>query len=1006
MAPRGALFVAVLAVGLAGYHALQRLDRRLEPQVPSPYGAVEVRLPGVSAAELERVLSVPLERELLRLPAVLDSWAETRDGLVLISLECQSDAAESGSAWASIEDLLDRQSDALGEDFIGLSGPVLHRPSEQYAEALVTVIASDDEPGPPVASALRLADALSALPGVAHVELFGRPREQIVLTYEDDDLATAGLNPMAFREYLRAQHVLAPGAYLTSDGLIQPLETVSRIRDFAELTHLPVRDPADGDPVSMSRLLDVKREPVHPTVDRLSADGRPAVALAVHRVEGADLSGFAEDVRASVAAHGAREGVTAEPVVFQPDVVQEEFDRFSTNLLQGFVVILVLLVLNLGPRVGLSVAGVLPFVILASFLVMHAAGLGLDIVSLSSFILVLGLLVDNHIVMAERIRRLAEQGVGRGEAMTRAVRELAGPLTAAAATTALGFLPVVLTDDPIGHYVSALFWVVLITLSISLLFCFFVTPRLAPVNAPTRTGDTAMERRYKALLAWCFARPWLHVVVVLVLCVAGWQLLGARDQIFFPVSARPLWVLEVERPQGVEVEGTEQVTDDLERLLATERGRDGTPLRQAVTFVGRSAPPLQASIPYREYAPHTAQVLLQLDPDRDPAPFEARMREWMGTQAHLARLRLRPVELGEPLLWPVQIEVRGPQQGMAEVAQAVAQRLEAAGCINISSDWSEPITKLSVEPDRAALAERDLTVGDVTLGMHSVVHGLPLFELLEDDVRTPVMLRAAVRRESPREALADAYVYPRKGDPSLLYEVADVREVQDHPVRARRRGAPAMTVRAETPDPDRALTVERLVDAELDDLRAAHPAWSLTAQGVSASSERANRAMLEQVPWALLAILLCLLAQSRSLIETGLILLTVPLSLAGVAFGLAVLDEPFSFMTLVGMTALAGIVVNNAIVLLASVRRRVEDAGTWSRELVIDSASHRLRPILLTTLCALASMAVLRISGGSMWQPLATAVISGLVVSTSLVLFVLPVLYGVALGWANGAREG
>ena len=1030
--------MAVLAIGCAGYHALGLLDRRLEPQVPSSFAAIEARLPGVSAAELELVLTRPIERELLRLPAVLDSWAETRDGLVFITVECEPEAAGSGTAWAGIEDQLDRLREDLGHGIIGLVGPILHRPAEVWAEALVSVsaqapnavgapgaasgmasggapgagqaagrgsLADGAEPLPPIASAQRLADALTASGGVGHVELVGRPREQIVLSYEDAELASAGLTPLEFREYLRAQHVLAPGAYLNTDGLIQPIETVSRIADFEQLQQLAVRDPADGDAVSLSRLLDVSREPMLPTVERLRADGKLAMVLAIHRAPGVDLDAFAADVRAVVDAHRARDALTCELVVFQPDVVREELGRFASNLIQGFVAILVLLVLSLGRRVGLSVALVLPCVVLASFVIMHAAGLGLDVVSLSSFILVLGLLVDNHIVMAERIRRLAEQGVGRVDAIAQACRELIGPLSAAAATTVLGFLPIVLTDDPIGHYVSALFWVVLITLAVSLAFCFLVTPQLQPRGAGERPHDSVLERRYKRVLAACFAHPLPLMLLVAALCVGGWRLLGSRDQIFFPVSARPLWLLELERPQGVELEDTERLTADLERLLDAERARDDTALRHSVSFVGRSAPPLQASIPYREFSPHYAQVLLRLDPERDAAGFEQRLRAWMSAHQEQARLRLRPVELGAPLEWPIQIEVRGPEHGLHAAAAAVAERLSLAGCVNISSDWSQPVAKLSVLPDRAALAERDLTVGDVSVGMHSVVHGLPLFDLLEGDVRTPVMLRAATHRRSARESLTDAYVYPRKGDPALLYEVAQVRERRDFPVRVRRRGVPALTLRAETADPDRALGVEREIEAGLGDLRAAYPEWSISAQGVSASSARANRAMIDEMPWALLAILLCLLAQSRSLIETGLVLLTVPLSMAGVAFGLAVLDEPFSFMTLVGMTALAGIVVNNAIVLLSSIRRRGEQAGGFTQTLVIDSAAHRLRPILLTTLCAMASMAVLHVSGGAMWRPLATAVISGLVVSTSLVLFVLPVLFGLTLTGAERAAR-
>ena len=1026
MARRAALFVAVLALALAGAYAYQLLPRRLEPVVPSEFGLVESRLPGVSAAELERVLTEPIEQALLRLPEVLDCRSETRDGVVLIAVECDGDAVASGSAWSSIEDQLARQRERLADGFIGLHGPELQRPLQSTAAALISVAAAEPRisgPGseggldaatalnappiaPPIAQARRLAHALSALPSVDHVELLGQAQDQIVLTYEDSELARAGLTPLKFSEYLRAQHITAPGAYLHADGQIVPIETLSRITSYEALQQLPVRDPADGDPVNLSRLLDVSREPVRPTVDLVEALGQPAAALTVHRVLGTPLETFADEVRGALESSSEALGLSCELVVFSPDGVAEEVERFGTNLAQSFAVILVLLLLALGLRTGVAVAVVLPFVVLTSFIVLYAAGFSLDIVTLSSFILVLGLLVDNHIVMAERMVRLKEQGSSHAAAMVRAGRELLGPLLAAAATTVLGFLPLVLTANAIGDYVSSLFWVVLITLSVSLVFCFAVTPLALP-GGEVRTVHRGerMERLYKRLLAGSFRLFVPLILLVGALCFGGYQLLNSADQVFFPASARPLWMLEIELDHGAAVEKTSALVDDLDKLLVQERAIDGSALEHWLTFLGRSAPPVQSSIPQRRFAPHYAQVLLRLDPQRDPSNLRTRLHEWMAARQGDAQLRLRPVRLGAQLEWPIQVELSGPLAEITAVASEVAAHLREIDCRNINTDWGEPVAKLKVLPDRAALSDADLTVSDLTLGMHTVLHGLPLFELLEGEARTPVMLRAQTSRANIREALTDAYVYPAKGDPALLYEVAELVEAQAPPVRARHRGEAAVTVRAESDHPDHALVQEGQIDHWLQDLRARHPELTLEVTGLSASSSKANKALLDEMPWALLLVLLCLLAQSRSLIDTSLILLTIPLSFTGVAAGLYVTGQPFSFMTLVGMTALAGIVVNNAIVLLASVRRRLSEDGAYSQEALMDSAAHRLRPILLTSLCAMASMAVLYASGGPMWHPLATAVISGLAFSTLLVLFVLPVIYGRALQlWGLGGE--
>ncbi|MFH0944493.1 MAG: efflux RND transporter permease subunit [Planctomycetota bacterium] len=1002
---RPALILAILALGLAGIHAYREMPRQLEPEVAARHGVVDAWLPGVNAAELEEVLTEPIEKALLALPEVLECRSETQDGVTLIVTECEARAARSGAAWSSIEARLERLRSELSADFIGLEGPYLRRPEERWAEALITLARPDGADQAPVEQALLLAERLERCTEVAHLEQVGLPREQIVLSYDDKELAGTGMTPLKLREYLRAQHITTPGAYFREDGSIAPVETVSRIRDFSELERLPVRDPSDGRPVALSRLLDVKRKPLEPAIDRVTAAGRRAIALAVYRAEGVSIEAFAQTVRAAVAEFRRAHPESCELLVFQPEMVEQEIGRFRVNLLQSFVAIVVLLLLVLGLRAGLAVAVVLPFVVLSSFVILGAAGFGLDAVTMSSFILVLGLLVDNHTVAVERIQRLKQMGEAHAGAVRRASRELLGPLLAAAATTAAGFLPVVLTGDPVGEYVDSLFWVVLISLSVSLTFCFLVTPLLlsrARPRASTRTP--LLEEMYKRILARSF--PLFIPLVLLVggLCFGGYQLLKTSDQIFFPASSRALWLLEVEFPHGTELARTAQVTSDLDSVLNQEKSREDSALSHFATFIGRSAPQFQASIPYREFAPHYAQVLLKLDPDRSASDLSERLREWMALPHGGARLRLRPVRLGAQLEWPIRVEISGKEEAILAAGAEVSKHLEETGLVNVSCDWERPIAKLRVLPNREALAEKDLTVADLSAAMHTVIHGLPLFDLRENGRRIPVLLRARSARANWQEALADAYVYPEKGDAALLYEVAESKQLFEYPVRGRKHGMPCITVRAETSDPDRALRQEIEIDGWLGTIREAHPELSFEVAGLSAAAERANRAILDKMPWALLLVLLCLLLQSRSLIDTALILLTIPLSFTGVAFGLLLSGQPFSFMTLVGMTALAGIVVNNAIVLLASIRSRLEENGEASREVLIESAAHRLRPILLTSLCALASMAVLYHSGGPMWRPLAIAVISGLAFATALVLFVLPVLYGVILRVKPGVR--
>ena len=559
-----------------------------------------------------------------------------------------------------------------------------------------------------------------------------------------------------------------------------------------------------------------------------------------------------------------------------------------------------------------------------------------------------------------------------------------------------GFLPVYMTDHFVGRYLRGLFFVVLVTLLVSLLFCLFVTPLFLKAGEHRTDGGRRGLAPYRATLRLLFRAPLVLLVVAVGLGAWGVQSLLDSERVFFPAPSRPLLLVQIEHPDGTPTDTTAASVRATGAFLDEQRTAAPSPIRRWSAFVGRSGPAFQPSLPTRRLSPHYAQLLVELDPAADSAAFQERLATWLAEQDDGALRRVHPVRLGVQPDWPIEVSLDGPVDALTAAADQVAARLRELGCEHVSTLGAGSASKVRVTPDREALAERGLTVADLSLATHAVLQGIPVFEIDEGTSRLPVLIRASRDRDDPLEALRDAYVYPTKGDASLLYEVARVETVRGPAVRSRHRGQASVAVRAEPSRTGDAYRVSQEIAGELPDLAREHADVTFRVGGVYDAERKANDALLEEIPWALLLVLLFLLGQSQSVRETVLILLCIPVSFAGVALGMRVLDRPFSFMTLVGMTALAGLVVNNAIVLLASLRRRIDehDDGQGSlREALIDSAADRVRPILLTTLCAMASMVVLHRSGGPMWQPLATTIISGLLLSTFLVLFILPALY-------------
>lgn len=998
---RVVLLAAALLLAVAGFHAFRSLPRALEPRVDAPFAAVELQLPGASVAELDAVITPRVETVLLAQKELQSLRSETRDGAVIFFVELPREAASRESVLARIEERLTSLRAEFDSEFLGLRGPYLLRPPARYPELVLTVVAAKDGMGPPVAAARALSAQIRALDGVAGVETVGEPLSSIVLTYDDKDLIDTGLSPLKLREYLRAQSFTAPGGYLDRSQTIAPVETSARLSSISDLEQLPIRDPDDGAVVSLGRILDVKREALAPATEQVYRGGKPAIVIAVTRQERADLDAFTREVSALVSAANERAGEAgprAEIVVAQSEPVKKELEGFENELLVSFILLLVLLVSALGFRSGLAVAVVVPLVVATSFLLFLALGLGIDFVLLSSLVLVLGILVDNHVVIAERIHRLREAGFDAHAAIGSALRELAGPLSTATAIIAIGFVPVWLTDHVAATYMQPLFFVVVASLAVSLVFSLFVTPLLLRRRAWSSTHVLETMPGYRRVLSR-FARPvpaFLVSVLVAALSYFSIARLLAADQVFFPMSSQGHATIDVEFAPGTALERTRAAVDGIARHLDGSNDTLDRHVESSVAFVGRSAPSFQASMARRIFEPHYGQLLVRLRPDADFGEFERALRTTLVDFDESARLRIRPVRLGAELDWPIAIRLRGEERAILAASTAVAEKLKSLGCRNIGTDRDKTIEKLRIAPDREALARKNLTAADLTAAMHSVVHGLPIFDVIDAGDRVPVLLRAERTRDDPIETLKEAYVYPQKGEPALLYEVAAVEKYQDFPVRSRDRGRASITIRAEARDSARDLSVEREVDAWLDTLEFEYAGVDAIVDGIYSSAKSANRALLDTVLWAALAIVLLLLLTSRSLFETLLISATIPLSLVGVVVALDVTGQPFSFMVLVGMIALAGLVVNNAIVLVASLRlarthHRAEDGDL--REVLVRAAAERFRPLVLTTLCSIASMAVLYAQGGAMWKPLAATILAGLSFATAMVVTVLPAIY-------------
>jgi multidrug efflux pump subunit AcrB len=728
----------------------------------------------------------------------------------------------------------------------------------------------------------------------------------------------------------------------------------------------------------------------------MRASGAPGLALAISMREGGNILLLGEEVEATIARaqQSYPHGVDFEFTQFQAGEVEQKVDDFVGNLVQAVAIVMLVMLLSLGLRTGLVVASLIPMAIVMSFIFMALFDVGINSMSLAALIIALGLLVDNAIVMSESIMVLTAEGRSVKDAAIASAAELKAPLLVSSLTTAAAFLPIYLAKSAVGEYTAALFQVVTITLLCSWMLALTMIPLLCVLFLkvkPVAKGafDTRFYRSYRTILIGALRHRWLSAGLVALVFFGTMQLFGLVPAIFFPPNERKTLTAELYLPTGTPLARTEEVVTEVEafiednlRVTAEEivAGEEG--VTNWATFIGEGAPRFFLSYGPEQASPEYAILVVNASSREyiDTAVAELRLfcRRFPGLKA-----KVEPLPLGPPAGDPIEVRVSGRDNDtIFAIVDQVKRRLqEVSGPRNISDDWGARSKKLLVKINGARAQRAGVTNQDVALSLQTVLSGITTTEYREED--------------KILQKLDSLNVFSQATGRSLpLQQVADL-EVAWQPANVRRRDRlRTVTVAADLEPGFTAIGVNGELVPLLDQDSAEWPlGYSYEIGGEDEASQEANASIAEQLPIAGLLIIMLLVGQFNSIRRPLIILITIPLGMIGVVVGLLVMRSYFGFMTLLGIVSLAGIVINNAIVLLDRIEIEISENGLSPRRAIIESAQRRLRPIVLTTFTTLGGLVPLYIGGGIMYQPMAVAIMFGLVFATVLTLGVVPVLY-------------
>ncbi len=1096
---RALIALVTIVVAVFGGVALNSLKQELIPSVEFPQVAIVSAYPGATPEVVSNDVSTKIEQAVQVVPDLESTTATSSTGQSVVSASFAY-----GSNLASAEDKIQTAVNALSLPDTVQTQIVTGSFDDLPVLQLAVTGSGDQEQLVDRLTATAIPD-LEKLDGVRQADVFGNPGRRVVITPNEDELASRGLSTQAISDALDDNGTLIPGGTITQDGRTLSVQTGQRIASLDDIRGLPLTASsgsgssgssgsasgaggaatgsgaaagapgstgtatgtgaaASGDgtaggsaagrtgtaatggtgaaPASTpTKLGDVATVQIEesPRTSISRVDGKAALTIAITKTQEANTVDVSETVKAALP--GIEAKVAGNPdftVVFdQAPYIQQSIDSLAEEGLLGLgFAVVVILVFLLSWRSTLVTAISIPTSVLLAAIGMRAAGYTLNIITLAALTIAIGRVVDDSIVVIENIKRHLQPGVDRSRAVLDAVREVAGAVTASTLTTVAVFLPVAFVAELVGELFRPFALTVTMALVASLLVSLTIVPVLAywflrapkvhrhaaaagaeadapgvddgPRASATATGSLGsaadlhdaeasdrLRRGYQPVLRWVIRRP-VTVVLLAVLVLAGTaaavpfvktNYLGDSGQNTFTVTQ--------DLKPGTSLDQQSDAAQRVERVL-----RDVDGVETVQTTIGSSGQSIQAA--FGGGASASVQYNVTTDAGADQTTIQSSARDRIGRIDGVGEVSISSGGGGFGGSSDIEVDVTAPTQAELQTAagQVLRQMQQVDGTTGATSNLSAAQPFLAVRVDRQAAAERGLTETQIGGVVAASVSPRDTGSVEIDDATLDVYI-ADPEPPTTIDALRALSIPTASGDVRLT-DVATV-EQSDGPTTITTANAVRTATITVTPDSTNLGAAVQNVTSAVDRLDLPRGA-SASIGGVASSQSSAFSQLLLAALVAVLIVYVIMVATFRSLLQPLLLLVSVPFAATGALLLQIITGIPLGVASLIGLLMLVGIVVTNAIVLIDLVnqyRRR----GLRVREALVEGATRRLRPILMTalaTIFALLPMAVgLTGKSGFISQPLALVVIGGLVSSTLLTLVVLPSLYALV----EGARE-
>ncbi len=1007
--------VIIFTIIVGGLGQFFTFPRQEDPAIVIREIVVTAFFPGMKPADIEELVTRKLEAQMRTLPEIDDMWSDSKHGRVILHAETRDEVEDLDFVWQRVRNKMSDIKPQLPEGTIGpfvndefglVSVADIALTSDGFSMAEMRIVARD------------LRDRLYELRGVRKIDLYGVHNEQIFLDFSTTRLAQFGITGEEVIDTLVRQNVVLPGGKFDAaqqDIIVEPTGTFRSIEDIEDVE---ITIPDTEQTIQLKDIVSVYRGYEDPPKDMVYFNGDRTIVISVSITPGVNAVDFGQRLIHKLDKLESRLpiGYVLDYATFQPDLVETAVAGGLSNVYQTLIIVLVVVMLFLGVRTGLIVGSFVPMTMLLGLISMRFFGIELERVSIASSIIALGMLVDNGIVIAEDIRSRLERGEERSAACKATGNTLAIPLLTSSLTTIFAFLPMLLIDGQTGEYAFSLPMVVILLLLSSWFLSMYMTPAMCfwfmKVKPPKKTdsqpsqstdspnGEDEMAaysgRFYQIYLK--ILQKMLHLRMIVIVGAAGVIIFGGflasllvRE--FFGPSVRNQFLIYVDLPAGYRIQSTDAVVQQLTDWLADKE--QNPEITSTIAYVGTGGPRFFLVLSPLDPDPHVAFVIVNTESPEPVPELVRRVRQYFIDHVPQANGRVKQMWMGseEPGFLEIRIYGQDPAYIFKKGNQLAARLKTMPGSLDVRNNWENKVLKAHVIVDQARARRAGVSSKETALSLQSHMDGVQVTDYRELDVAIPVIARSEAEE---RKVLSDLWNVmirsPRDGTSVPLTQIADIRGQWDFSRISRRNQERCVTIEAK----HQFLKAPELFAATkpfIEELELNTDSWWEVGGEIEQQQETMEK-LTRWMPHCFFGIVVLLVWQFNSIRRPMIIFITIPLAFVGGFIGLHVMRAPFDFFGMLGLLSLAGVIINNGIVLIDKIDAEIA-VGRKPYDAVIMAAVSRFRPIVMTTITTILGVMPLIISRDALFYSLAIILGFGLAAGTVLTLALAPVLYTV-----------